>query len=168
MIKSAGALIVHNKKVLMLLRDDSPQIPSPNCWQLIGGHLEVGESPREALIREVKEETHLQIEANEPIKIGKIVILGKQEHFLYWIKLAQEKVADVRLGDEGQAVDFFSVEELEKVKMGQFDRSYFQKVKAGLKNLMENEILDRGALDFNEKGVCVLEQSVESLTVNTD
>ena len=42
--------------LLIYLRDDKPEIPFPNHWDLFGGHLEDGESPEQALVREVKEE----------------------------------------------------------------------------------------------------------------
>ena len=40
----------------MLLRDDKPDIPYPNMWDLPGGHLEQGEGPREGICREMREE----------------------------------------------------------------------------------------------------------------
>lgn len=34
----------------------------PGCWDLVGGHLEPGETPREALVRELEEETGWSLE----------------------------------------------------------------------------------------------------------
>jgi len=43
---------------LLLLGHRSPTLAYyPGVWDLIGGHLESGESPEDALIREVREET---------------------------------------------------------------------------------------------------------------
>ena len=53
---TATALIFHDGKLLMLLRDDIPTIPSPDTWSLIGGTMEDGETPLETLKREVQEE----------------------------------------------------------------------------------------------------------------
>ena len=57
-MKKIAAIILENdnKELLLYLRDNKPGIPFPNCWDLIGGHIEDGETPEEALIREVKEE----------------------------------------------------------------------------------------------------------------
>jgi len=153
MKKSSGALIVYNKKVLMLLRDNNPKIPDPNCWQLIGGYLEANETPIEALIREVNEESNLQITKNEPIEIGKIIVPEKQEYSLYWIKLSEEKVKDIKLGNEGQKIDFFSIEELDRMNLGPIVFGYFQKFKEGLKNIVENETLDKRLLGFDDNGL---------------
>ena len=42
--------------VLMQLRDDIPGIVYPGQWGLFGGHLEPGETPQEAIYRELAEE----------------------------------------------------------------------------------------------------------------
>jgi 8-oxo-dGTP diphosphatase len=46
---------------LLYLRDGKPGIPFPHCWDLIGGHVEEGEAPEEALVREVKEELNYDL-----------------------------------------------------------------------------------------------------------
>ena len=43
-------------EVLLLLRDDKPEIPYPNTWDLPGGHVEGSESPSECISREMGEE----------------------------------------------------------------------------------------------------------------
>lgn len=57
----AGCFCEHEGKVLYLLRN--AEKPQGNTWCLPGGKLEKGESPREAVIREVKEETGLELSA---------------------------------------------------------------------------------------------------------
>jgi 8-oxo-dGTP diphosphatase len=57
-MKQVAQIIFENDKgeFLLYLRDGKPGIPFPHHWDLIGGHIEEGETPEEALIREVKEE----------------------------------------------------------------------------------------------------------------
>lgn len=57
-MKMIAAIILENDKgeFLFYLRDNKPGIPFPQHWDLIGGHVEEGETPDEALVREVKEE----------------------------------------------------------------------------------------------------------------
>ncbi|NJN72732.1 MAG: NUDIX domain-containing protein [Limnothrix sp. RL_2_0] len=55
-IEVAIAILTQDTRVLMQLRDDVPNIIYPGCWGFFGGHLEAGETPLEAVQREVSEE----------------------------------------------------------------------------------------------------------------
>ncbi len=57
-MKQIAAIIFENDagEILLYRRDNKPGIPFPLHWDLIGGHVEEGETPEEALVREVKEE----------------------------------------------------------------------------------------------------------------
>ncbi len=50
-----------NGELLLYLRDNKPGIPFPLHWDLIGGHVEEGETPEQALVREVKEELDIDL-----------------------------------------------------------------------------------------------------------
>jgi 8-oxo-dGTP pyrophosphatase MutT (NUDIX family) len=50
-----------DRRLLVYLRDDNPAIPFPNHWDFFGGHLEAGETPEQALLREVKEELGVEL-----------------------------------------------------------------------------------------------------------
>ena len=69
MIHVATALMFDKKgKLLIYLRDDIPEIPFPNHWDLFGGHVEEGESPEEALVREIEEEIGVHISSYEKFR----------------------------------------------------------------------------------------------------
>jgi len=60
MFKHSGASIIFvndHKQVLLLLRDDKPGLPYRNMWDVPGGHIELGETPKQCIMREMKEET---------------------------------------------------------------------------------------------------------------
>jgi len=52
-----GALVVRPDGRVFAQRRSPNRRLFPGCWDLVGGHVEPGEAPRDALIREVAEET---------------------------------------------------------------------------------------------------------------
>lgn len=56
-LRCAGALIVDDDGRIFVQRRSAARKLFPNCWDIVGGHLEPGETLEEALAREVTEET---------------------------------------------------------------------------------------------------------------
>lgn len=67
-ISVAMAIIYHQGRYLMQLRDDIPGILYPGVWGLFGGHLEFGEEPEAGLKRELIEEIGYRVK--EVNKVG--------------------------------------------------------------------------------------------------
>ena len=57
-IPAVGAVILAQEHILLIQRGQPPAIGQ---WTLPGGVVEVGESPEEAIIREVREECSVEI-----------------------------------------------------------------------------------------------------------
>jgi 8-oxo-dGTP diphosphatase len=55
-------LFDRNKKLLIYLRDNKPEIPFPNHWDFFGGHVEAEETPDAALVRELREELGVELQ----------------------------------------------------------------------------------------------------------
>jgi 8-oxo-dGTP diphosphatase len=134
MKKIASSLILYESKLLLLLRDDKPTIPNPNSWQAIGGHVDHGEDYDDAIIREIKEETNLS-----PKNIKYIGKLHTNEFTLalYLVRLSAKEVTDLKLGNEGQAVRFFTIDEIEELRLSANSRLFFSKYKGELTKLCD-------------------------------
>jgi len=89
-------------RLLIYLRDDKPEIPFPNHWDFFGGHLEEGETPEEALVREVKEE--IGIDLTQWAFYKRCVCTEGDAYpnikYLYWAKI--DKIAEELTLYEGQ------------------------------------------------------------------
>ena len=60
------AIVIYHQKIL-ILKIVRPSSDGLGYWELPGGGLEYGETPHEALIRELKEETGLDIKIIKPV-----------------------------------------------------------------------------------------------------
>ena len=65
---AAYALVLRGDRILLVR--NSPRGPSPGGWTLPGGGIEHGESPRDALVREVHEETGLTATVGEVLEVS--------------------------------------------------------------------------------------------------
>ncbi len=64
----AIAALVMDSKILLAHRHPRRRW-YPNCWDLIGGHIEAGESPEQALRRECREEIAVDLVKMRPLEI---------------------------------------------------------------------------------------------------
>jgi 8-oxo-dGTP diphosphatase len=117
-MKEIAAIILENDKqeILLYLRDNKPGIPFPDYWDLIGGHVEEGESPEEALVREVKEELDIDLKEYTFYKKYECLTGDAYENIKYIysgkINLPIEEITLL----EGVRPQFFSREEIPNIK----------------------------------------------------
>jgi 8-oxo-dGTP diphosphatase len=71
-VEVALAMLQRDGRWLMQLRDEIPTIVAPGCWGLFGGHLDPGETPEQALRRELLEEISWQPPALELVMVHHI------------------------------------------------------------------------------------------------
>jgi 8-oxo-dGTP pyrophosphatase MutT (NUDIX family) len=57
--------------VILQVRDDKPGITNPGLISTFGGHIEDGEEPKEAAVREINEETNLNLTLDDLELFGK-------------------------------------------------------------------------------------------------
>ena len=106
-------LINENKEILLLLRDNRPDIPHPNLWSFLGGHLEGNETYLEALKREIKEEINYEIK--NPIFIEGIDDGVGNIVYIYKDKI--EVGIDSLELNEGQKLGFFKFEDIFQLRV---------------------------------------------------
>jgi 8-oxo-dGTP diphosphatase len=97
---AVGAVVVKDDALLMVRRGGDP---GRGLWSLPGGHVERGEYISNALAREVKEETGVDVTAGELIGIFEIV--GSDHHFVV-LDFAAEALSSgdpVAAGDADEA-----------------------------------------------------------------
>lgn len=106
----AKAIVCHENKILLVLRDNDPKIAFPNKWNTPGGAIEEGETPREAMARELKEEVNLL--ATNIIELGTTTYSDGSIVYRFFCPISDDQRKDVRLVSEGQRLEWFTFEEV--------------------------------------------------------
>lgn len=121
-------------KILLQQRDDRPDLVFPGCWTTFGGSVEAGETPEEAMHRELLEEIELDL----PVKLWKTIEFTierdgqvlKGDGYIYVAPI--EKAEDEIVLHEGQALGYFALADLTKLKIGFGFESVFREIFAAL------------------------------------
>jgi 8-oxo-dGTP pyrophosphatase MutT (NUDIX family) len=113
---AAVALItVGHGRYLMQLRDQKPGIFYPGHWGVFGGAIDMGETPEQALSRELQEELGLATSLVRYFTAFTIDFsyagLGPVERHYYEAQIGDPDLARLRLG-EGREMRVFSATEL--------------------------------------------------------
>ena len=93
-------ILSRGDEYLMIRRADG--VAKPGCWCFPGGHVEPGETPRQAVGRELREE--LGIIVSPTRRLGAIRVLDSRHILVVWhvvhvsgdFQLAHKEVADMR------------------------------------------------------------------------
>jgi 8-oxo-dGTP diphosphatase len=104
-------LFDRRNRLLVYLRDKKPSIPFPDHWDFFGGHVEEGESPATALVREVREEIGIEL---EQWNFFRRYVCTEGDAYpnikhLYWAKI--DKIAEELTLYEGQRLSSIAPEE---------------------------------------------------------
>jgi len=118
--------------VIYLVRDDGKVLlhwnKNMNTWIPVGGHIEVGETPREAIRREIKEETEFDFDFLENSEIqgnSKIIKFHRfqidtvphHNHHMTFVFVGKCKEYFEKQGtDKGEKLKWFSKDEILEIK----------------------------------------------------
>ena len=108
-----GAIIIEDQRVVLVKRGHAPL---KGKWSIPGGVLEVGETLRKAVVREVREETALTIEPGELLGVFERVIPDEQGkmryHYVLIDFLCCRATGELKAGDDAAEVGWFRKDEL--------------------------------------------------------
>jgi 8-oxo-dGTP diphosphatase len=88
-------------QLLVIKRDDKPEIPYPGYWDLPGGGREGSESPADCVLRETWEEVGLSIPVSD-LNWSKSYQRPRGRVWFFVSHQPAELVKQIRLGSEGQ------------------------------------------------------------------
>ena len=116
----AMAVVISPAGVVLHLRDDKPWIPHPGCWSLFGGAVEQGESPEQAVVRELEEELGLTGVDVRPL--WRVVDKGGDGRVLTIFEARTLLTPDQMTLNEGEGLEAFDLDEALGQKLAPFCR----------------------------------------------
>jgi 8-oxo-dGTP diphosphatase len=120
-IKAIKGIITYKGKYLLQLRDNKKRISFPNHWGLFGGRKDAKETDIQTIIREIKEETNLDIKIEKKILSVNFEVIGlKKKRVLIYFDCKIKNSNSIIL-KEGKKYDFFSFNKLRKLNVVPMD-----------------------------------------------
>jgi nucleoside triphosphatase len=107
---TVGALILNKENQVFLMK--SPKWHGK--YVIPGGHIEIGESAESALVREIKEETCLDINNIEFISFQELIydpIFQKKKHFIFLDFSCKTESTEVKLNEEGESYIWTTIDQ---------------------------------------------------------
>jgi 8-oxo-dGTP diphosphatase len=131
-----GAVIICNGKILLEKRKGEP---GRGKWAIPGGLVELGETVEHTLMREVEEETGLEVEKPELIDVVSNVIVDKNSkikyHFVivdYFVRL---EGGTLKASDDAAELRWITFDDVESYDLTKSFRSFFERNRQKLEKL---------------------------------
>lgn len=113
-----GAIVIEGDRVALVKRGHAPL---QGKWSIPGGVLEVGETLRKAVVREVLEETGLTIEPGELLGVFERVLPDEhgrmKYHYVLIDFLCRRAAGELAAGDDAEDARWFRRNELAKLEL---------------------------------------------------
>lgn len=123
MDKTVLCYLFKEEEVLLLFRNKKKNDINEGKWIGIGGHIEKGESPDETLIREVKEETNLNILSCE--YRGKLYFINGEYKEVIYLYTSSNYSGEIKECDEG-TLQYFPKNEIFNLPMWEGDKIFLK------------------------------------------
>ena len=124
---TVGALILNPKGEVLIVRSSKWN----DKYTVPGGHIELGERAEDAIKREVKEETSLDVEVERLLLVQQAIyprFYHKHEHFVFMDYLCRTKGTNVKLdGRELQHYVWVNPRDALKLDTEQYTRNFVTK-----------------------------------------
>ena len=130
-----GAVIIHNGKILLVKRGSEP---GRNKWSIPGGLVELGETIIETTVREVKEETGLDIEVQRLVDVVDNMETDEggrfRYHFIIIDFLAALKRGNLKAESDVIEAQWVRLAEVEEYDLTKIFREFFQRNRDALQH----------------------------------
>ena len=134
-VVGVGAVILDDDRILLEKRKN---MPSKGKWSIPGGLVELGERIEEAIIREVKEETGLEVYEPRLLDVVDYVSFGERGAVMYHYVIVDYLVAvksgKPKAASDAEALKWVPFNEVEEYDLTESFRQFFRRNRQKLEN----------------------------------
>ena len=134
-VVGVGAVILEDDKILLEKRKNSP---SKGKWSVPGGLVELGENIEQAVIREVKEETGLEVHEPRLVDVVDYISLGERSavkyHFVIVDYLVSVKKGKPKAASDADVLKWVPFNKVEEYDLTESFRRFFRANRQRLEN----------------------------------
>ena len=106
------ALITNRGRILIGKKEEDSDHPIGGEWHVLGGHLEKDEQPEEAVMREVKEETGLEVDVHQVVDVSTFAWQEGEDDSIQIFYHVESDTDDAEALDDLQEVKWVAPEDL--------------------------------------------------------
>ena len=134
-VVGVGAIILDGDRILLEKRKNSP---SKGKWAVPGGLVDLGETAEQAVIREVKEETGLEVYDPRLVDVVNYISLGEKGavmyHYVIIDYLVTSKGGKPKASSDADDLKWVPFNEVEEYDLTESFRLFFQRNRQKLEN----------------------------------
>jgi 8-oxo-dGTP diphosphatase len=134
-VVGVGAIILDGGKILLEKRKSTP---GEGKWAVPGGLIELGETVEQAVIREVKEETGLDVASPRLVDVVDYISLDEKGavkyHFIILDYLVTVKGGELKAASDAAELRWVPISEVERYDLTESFRRFFKQNRQKLEN----------------------------------
>ena len=134
-VVGVGAIILNADQILLEKRKNSP---GKGKWTIPGGLVDLGETAEQAVIREVKEETGLEVYEPRLVDVVNYISFGEKDgvkyHYVIIDYIVTSKGGKVNAASDADDLKWVPFQEVEKYNLTESFRRFFQRNRQKLEN----------------------------------
>lgn len=109
------AIILNNKGEVLFVKQKT--LPYKGWWLLPGGHVKFGETSRDAVVREVEEETGLVVKVSKLLGVFDVIDTKQNFHFIHAVFLCESIGGRLKAGSDASDIKWFNPNMLNKAQI---------------------------------------------------